>query len=79
MIAKTASVLKLDVKALKPTHPAMARKLPRIKTLKPFTLQLNYQARSDNKPLVSSVDTGSFHIGLSVVSTKKELFSNEVK
>ena len=84
MVANIAYVLNLDGKALMPTHPAIARRLLKrkdaiIKTLKPFTLQLTYQASSYTSPLIIGVDAGYLNIVLSVISPKKELFSGEVK
>ena len=77
-------VLNMRGKPLMPTTCGKARKLVRqgrAKVVKrtPFTIQLTYATGEAKQDIALGVDTGYKNVGLSVVSSDKELFSSEVK
>ncbi|RZV40145.1 MAG: HNH endonuclease [Candidatus Acidulodesulfobacterium acidiphilum] len=77
-------VLSIDGKPLMPCKAAKARKLlkqGRAKVVKrtPFTIQLNFDCENQVQDVKLGVDTGYKHVGLSAVSSDKELFRSEVE
>ena len=67
-----------------PTYPSKARKLLKQNKAKvfrrdPFTIQLTTSTGETKQEIVLGVDAGSNFIGLSAVSSNKELFSAEVE
>ena len=77
-------VLSIDGKPLMPCKAAKARKLlkqGRAKVVKrtPFTIQLNFDCENQVQDIKLGVDTGYKHVGLSAVSSDKELFRSEVE
>ncbi len=71
-------------KSLMPTNPSKARILlkegkAKVINQKPFTIRLKYGSSGYKQELTLGVDTGYEKVGVSVVSSKKELFSAEVK
>ena len=77
-------VLNMRGKPLMPTTAGKARKLLRKGLAKvimrtPFTIQLTYATGETKQPVSLGVDTGYKHIGLSAVSSAKELFRSEVE
>ena len=77
-------VLNMRGEALMPTTAGKARKLLRKGLAKvimrsPFTIQLTYATGETKQPVSLGVDTGYKHIGLSAVSSDKELFRSEVE
>ena len=71
-------------KPLMPCHPAKARILLKQKKAKvvqrtPFTIQLLYGSSGYKQEVVLGVDSGYTHIGLSVVTDKREVYSSEVQ
>ncbi len=68
---------------LMPTSPRKAKQLlktGKAKVIKrfPFVIQLNYSTGETKQAVKCGVDTGYQHVGISVVSNKKELFSAEL-
>ena len=43
----------------------------------PFTIQLLYDSTEFTQPVTLGIDSGSKHVGVSVVANNKELFSGE--
>ncbi len=77
-------VVNKNGKPLMPTSPAKARRLlkaGKAKVVKrsPFTIQLIYGSSGYKQDVKLGVDTGYKHIGLSAVSSAKELFRSEVE
>jgi hypothetical protein len=77
-------VLSINGKPLMPCKAAKARKLlkqGRAKVVKrtPFTIQLNFDCENQVQDVKLGVDTGYKHVGLSAVSSDKELFRSEVE
>ena len=77
-------VLSIDGKPLIPCKAAKARKLLRKGLAKvimrtPFTIQLAYATGEVRQDVKLGVDTGYKHVGLSAVSSDKELFRSEVE
>lgn len=67
-----------------PTSNAKARKLLKqkratVKTVKPFTIQLNYKTTEYKQKITLGIDSGYMNIGFSAVTKDKELISGEVK
>ncbi len=77
-------VLNKHGKPLMPTSPAKARRLLKAGKAKvvnrtPFTIQFIYGSAGYKQKVKLGVDTGYKHIGLSAVSSDKELFRSEVE
>ncbi len=77
-------VLNIDGKPLMPTNNAKARKLlkqkkAKVKTVKPFTIQLIYKTKNYTQPITLGIDSGFLNIGFSAITKKKELICGEVK
>ena len=77
-------VLNMRGKPLMPTTAGKARKLLRKGLAKvirryPFTIQLTYATGEVRQDIKLGVDTGYKHVGLSAVSSAKELFRSEVE
>ncbi len=77
-------VLNMRGKPLMPTTAGKARKLLRKGLAKvimrtPFTIQLAYATGEVRQDVKLGVDTGYKHIGLSAISSAKELFRSEVE
>ena len=89
--SKTLEVLKtlvyvrsIDGKPLMPCTSTKARKLlesgrAKIVSHKPFVIQLTFECENKVQEITLGVDPGYENVGLSAVSSKKELFSAEVK
>jgi len=76
-------VLSIDGKPLMPTNNAKARillknKKAKVKTTKPFTIQLLYVTTTYTQPITLGIDPGYSNIGFSAVTDKKELISGTV-
>ena len=77
-------VISIEGKPLMPCKEAKARHLlrdgkARVVRKEPFTVQLLFSCDNIIQDVTLGVDTGSKHVGLSVVSDKQELFSAEVE
>lgn len=77
-------VLNKNGNALMPCKPAKARHLlnnskARVIKKTPFTIQLNWNCEHNVQPVVLGVDSGYGHIGISAVSSNKELFSAQAQ
>lgn len=77
-------VINKEGKPLMPCKPATARKLLKkgfaeVVKRTPFTIQLNFECENKVEPVVLGLDPGYKHIGLSAVSSNKELYSAEVE
>ena len=71
-------------KPLMPCHPAKARILlkkgkAKVVQRTPFTIQLLYGSSGYRQPITLGVDSGYFHIGLSAITKKKEVYSAEIE
>ena len=71
-------------KPLMPCHPAKARILlkkgqAKVVQRTPFTIQLLYGSSGYRQPITLGVDSGYSHIGLSAITTKKEVYSAEIE
>lgn len=78
------AVFNMRGQRLMPCSPRKARKLLEenkavVKRRSPFTIQLTIPTGETKQETALGVDAGSKHIGLSVTTEKKELFSSEVK
>jgi len=67
-----------------PTSNAKARILLKekkaiVKTIKPFTIQLNYNTTEYTQNITLGIDSGYLNIGFSAITEKKELIVGEVK
>ena len=76
-------VLNIDGQPLMPTNNAKARillkaKKAKVKTVKPFTIQLTYITTIYTQPITLGIDSGYLNIGFSAVTDKKELISGTV-
>ena len=76
-------VLSIDGQPLMPTNNAKARillkaKKAKVKTVKPFTIQLLYVTTTYTQPITLGIDSGYLNIGFSAVTDKKELISGTV-
>ena len=76
-------VLSIDNKPLMPCTEAKARKLlkakrAKVKTVKPFTIQLLFECENITQPVTLGIDSGYLNIGFSAVADKKELISGVV-
>ena len=76
-------VLSIDGQPLMPTNNAKARillkeKRAKVKTVKPFTIQLLYETTTYTQPIILGIDSGYLNIGFSAVTEKKELISGTV-
>jgi len=79
-----AYVINKHGRPLMPCHPAKVRillKQGKAKVVRrtPFTIQLLYGSSGYTQPVSLGVDSGYFHIGLSAVTHKREVFMAEVK
>lgn len=77
-------VLNKQGKSLMPTTPKKARKLlkdgkAKVKTVKPFTIQLLFGSSGYKQDITLGIDSGYLNIGFSTTTDKKELISGEVK
>ncbi len=77
-------VLSIDGKPLMPTTNVKARlllkqKKAKVKTVKPFTIQLLYKTTNYTQPITLGIDSGYLNIGFSAITDKKELICGEVK
>jgi len=77
-------VLNINGKPLMPTNNAKARILlkkskAKVKTLKPFTIQLTYETNNYTQDITLGIDSGYLNIGFSATTEQKELISGEVK
>ena len=77
-------IINQEGKPLMPTNNAKARILLKkgkaiVKTVKPFTIQLNYQTTGYTQNITLGIDSGYLNIGFSAITEKKELISGEVK
>ena len=75
-------VLNKNGKPLMPCKPQKARKLLKsgkadIYKYTPFTIKLKYGSAGYKQPTTLGIDAGSVHIGASVTTVKKELYSSE--
>ena len=80
---ESVMVLAMCGKPLMPTSPAKARVLlkqgrAKVKTSKPFAIQLAYETAAYTQPIALGVDSGFMHIGFSAVAEGKELLSGSV-
>jgi hypothetical protein len=76
-------VISIEGKPLMPTNNAKARillknKKAKVKTTKPFTIQLLYVTTTYTQPITLGIDPGYQNIGFSTVTDKKELISGTV-
>jgi len=76
-------VISIDGKPLMPTNNAKARILlkngkAKVKSTKPFTIQLLYITTTYTQPITLGIDPGYQNIGFSAVTDKKELISGTV-
>lgn len=77
-------VLNRDGKPLMPCTPAKARHLlehgkAKVRTVKPFTIQLNWDCEHNVQKITLGIDAGYSNIGYSAVSNKEELISGEIR
>jgi len=77
-------VLNMRGQPLMPTTSGKAKKLlkeGKAKVVKrtPFTIQLKYATGENKQPIILGVDSGFENIGLSAITSKKEVYSAEVK
>ena len=77
-------VLSIEGKPLMPCKEAKARKLlkqnkAKIYKREPFTIQLLFTCENQIQDITLGVDAGSKHIGLSVTTEKRELYSADVE
>jgi len=76
-------VISINNEPLMPTNNAKARillknKKAKVKTTKPFTIQLLYVTTTYTQPITLGIDPGYSNIGFSAVTDKKELISGTV-
>jgi len=77
-------VISVEGKSLMPCENVVARlllkqKRAKVKTVKPFTIQLSYNTVNYTQPIILGVDSGYLNIGFSATTDKKELICGEVK
>ena len=77
-------VISIEGKPLMPTNNAKARlllkqKKAKVKTVRPFIIQLLYKTKNYTQPVILGIDSGYLNIGFSAVTDKKELISGEVE
>jgi hypothetical protein len=77
-------VISKDGKLLMPTNNAKARillkaKKAKVKTIKPFTIQLIYITSNYTQDITLGIDSGYLNIGFSATTKKEELISGKVK
>ena len=78
-------VLDINNKPLMPTSNAKARILLKskkaiVKELKPFTIQLTYQTKTEyTQNIILGIDSGYNNVGFSAITNKKELITGELK
>lgn len=77
-------IISIDGKPLMPTTNVKARLLlkqgkAKVKTVKPFTIQLLYKTTNYTQPITLGIDSGYLNIGFSATTDKKELICGEVK
>ena len=76
-------VISINNESLMPTNNAKARILlkngkAKVKTTKPFTIQLLYETTTYTQPITLGIDPGYQNIGFSAITDKKELISGMV-
>ena len=76
-------VINNDGSPLMPTNNAKARvllknKKAKVKTVKPFTIQLLYDTSNYTQPITLGIDSGYLNIGFSAITNEKELIKGEV-
>jgi hypothetical protein len=76
-------VISINNEPLMPTNNSKARillknKKAKVKTTKPFTIQLLYVTTTYTQPITLGIDSGYQNIGFSAVTDKKELISGTV-
>ena len=76
-------VISIDGKPLMPCKPAKAKKLLKSNRAKvvcrlPFTIQLKFECENQTQEITVGVDTGYKNIGISAVTSKREVFSAEI-